>query len=111
MIKTSGYRVSPTEVEAAVYAVEIIAEAIAIGVPHPDLGQGIVVVAVKTHDHHGDDKMNTEMILSECRGRLPNYMVPGHVEWRTSLPRNPNGKIDRKQIQDDLRDVFGETAS
>jgi acyl-CoA ligase (AMP-forming) (exosortase A-associated) len=70
MIKTSGYRVSPTEVETAVYAVEIVAEAIAVGVPHSLLGQGIVVVVVKTHDHQGDDEMNTEMILAECRRRF-----------------------------------------
>ena len=45
MIKTSGYRVSPTEVEEVVYATGCVGEAAALGIPHPVLGQAIVVVA------------------------------------------------------------------
>ena len=44
MIKTSGYRVSPTEVEEAIYATGLVAEVVALGVPHPVLGQGVVIV-------------------------------------------------------------------
>ena len=45
MIKTSGYRVSPTEIEEVVFATGLVADAAAVGVPHPTLGQAIVVVA------------------------------------------------------------------
>ena len=45
MIKTSGYRVSPMEVEEVIYATELVAEAAAVGVPHPVLGQAIAVIA------------------------------------------------------------------
>ena len=44
MIKTSGYRVSPTEVEEAVYASGMVGDAVAFGAPHPTLGEAIVVV-------------------------------------------------------------------
>ena len=45
MIKTSGYRVSPTEVEEEAYATGLVGDAVAVGVPHARLGHGIVLVA------------------------------------------------------------------
>ena len=95
MIKTSGYRVSPTEIEEAVYATQLVAECAAFGVAHAQLGQAIVVVAAPP----AGGALNVDALLAECRTRLPAYMVPAHVQVRSgSLPRNPNGKIDRKQL-------------
>lgn len=95
MIKTSGYRVSPTEVEEVIYAAESIGEAVAIGVPHPVLGQEIVVVAAA----RPGEALDAEALLSACRSRLPAYMVPSRILVREGgLPRNPNGKIDRKAL-------------
>jgi acyl-coenzyme A synthetase/AMP-(fatty) acid ligase len=95
MIKTSGYRVSPTEVEEAIYATNLVAEAAAFGVDHAVLGQAIVVIA--TPPDGGE--LNVDRLLAECRNRLPAYMVPSKIDVRRgSLPRNPNGKIDRKTL-------------
>ncbi|MET0508508.1 MAG: acyl-CoA ligase (AMP-forming), exosortase A system-associated, partial [Burkholderiaceae bacterium] len=94
MIKCSGYRVSPTEVEEAVFRTGLVREAAAIGVPHPTLGQAIVVVALPSSG--GGD---TRTLLAACRDELPGYMVPTTIEWvETALPRNANGKIDRKAL-------------
>ena len=99
MIKTSGYRVSPAEVEQVVYATGLVAEAAAIGVPHPLLGQSIALVALIAPDAGAD----TTVLLAACKKALPAYMVPSLIELRVSpLPRNPNGKIDRKQLADEL---------
>ncbi|HYN78050.1 MAG TPA: acyl-CoA ligase (AMP-forming), exosortase A system-associated [Lamprocystis sp. (in: g-proteobacteria)] len=100
-IKTSGYRVSPTEVEEVVYGSGLVAEAAAIGVPHETLGQSIVVVAKAIQDHAG---LESE-IIEYCRGALPGFMVPQRVLFTDSLPRNPNGKIDRKLLAAGLRDI------
>lgn len=108
MIKTSGYRVSPTEIEEIVYATECISEAAAIGVPHPTLGQAIVVVAVAVEGM----KLDSETVLSACKRHLPAFMVPSLVVLRQGhLPRNPNGKIDRKSLALELQHTFmsGET--
>ncbi|MGE5522217.1 MAG: acyl-CoA ligase (AMP-forming), exosortase A system-associated [Rhodospirillaceae bacterium] len=95
MIKTSGYRVSPTEVEEVVYATGMVSEVAAVGVPHPVLGEAIVLV---TASRDGRD-IDGGALLAECRARLPAYMVPATVKsWKGSLPRNPNGKIDRKLL-------------
>jgi acyl-CoA ligase (AMP-forming) (exosortase A-associated) len=101
MIKTSGYRVSPTEIEEALYVTGLIAEAIAFGVSHPVLGQAIVVVAVAKQDG-----ITTDQLLGACRATLPSYMVPAHVDWRDSLPRNANGKIDRPTVAATFVELF-----
>lgn len=95
MIKTSGYRVSPTEIEEALYSTRLIGEAAAFGVPHPVLGQAIVVVATAAAGVDADERI----IVAACRERLPAFMVPSRVEIRSApLPRNANGKIDRKLL-------------
>jgi acyl-CoA ligase (AMP-forming) (exosortase A-associated) len=94
MIKTSGYRVSPTEVEEVVYATGQAAEAVALGVPHPVLGQGIVVLIVPHHDR----PLDAGAVLDYCRAQLPPFMVPHSIVEVPNLPRNPNGKIDRKTL-------------
>lgn len=98
MIKTSGYRVSPTEVEEVVFETGVVAEVAAIGVPDAELGQAIVVVA--TPPEGGE--IDVEALIDECRKHLPLYMVPSRVLVRAALPRNPNGKIDRKGIRTEL---------
>lgn len=103
MIKTSGYRVSPTEVEEVIYASGLVGHAAAIGVPHPILGQAIVVVA-SPPEHREDLDVNT--LLDQCKSRLPNFMVPAHIRVQPELPRNPNGKIDRKQLAQELNALF-----
>ena len=103
MIKTSGYRVSPTEVEEVIYASGLVGEAAAFGVAHPVLGQAIVVVVTQ----RAGAKLNEEELLARCRQQLPAFMVPARVAVRTgSLPRNPNGKIDRKLLAQELADLF-----
>lgn len=103
MIKTSGYRVSPTEVEEIVYATQLVAECAAFGIEHPTLGQAIVLVATA----RDGEALAESALLTECRARLPLYMQPAKIEIRRgSLPRNPNGKIDRKLLAGDFKDLF-----
>lgn len=103
MIKTSGYRVSPTEIEEVLYATQLVGEAAAFGVPHPVLGQAIVVVATPKDGKDTDETA----ILAECRNHLPPFMIPATVQMRSGpLPRNPNGKIDRKLLSGEFVGMF-----
>ena len=106
MIKTSGYRVSPTEIEEVLYGTQWVGEAAAFGIPHPSLGQGIVVVVTLKDAVNVDDAA----LIAACRDRLPAFMIPAMVEIRRGpLPRNPNGKIDRKTLSTEFGDAFEET--
>ena len=107
MMKTSGYRVSPTEVEEVLYGTQIVGECAAFGVAHPTLGQAIVVIATAKPGA----TLTAAALATECRTRLPVYMVPAHIEIREGpLPRNPNGKIDRKTLSGEFTDRFEKVA-
>jgi acyl-coenzyme A synthetase/AMP-(fatty) acid ligase len=96
MIKTSGYRVSPTEVEELLYATQAVGECAAFGVDHPTLGQAVAVVVTPPA---GQDTVDIPGLQQACRQRMPAYMVPQQVHVDAGpLPRNPNGKIDRKTL-------------
>jgi acyl-CoA synthetase (AMP-forming)/AMP-acid ligase II len=98
MIKTSGYRISPTEVEEVAYETGLVRDAVAFGVDDEMLGQRVRLVvapAVK--------EFNTDALLEEMKSRLPLYMVPSSVVIQDALPRNANGKFDRVL----LREEFG----
>jgi acyl-CoA ligase (AMP-forming) (exosortase A-associated) len=96
MIKTSGYRVSPTEVEEVLYATRRVSECAAFGVEHPVMGQAIQVIATAPE---GETSFDIPALLAECRARMPAYMVPADIHVAAGpLPRNPNGKIDRKRL-------------
>ncbi len=103
MIKTSGYRVSPTEIEEVLYGTQLVGEVAAFGVPHPTLGQAIVVVATPKPGADLDDAV----LLAECKSRLPGLHGAGRIDVRPGpLPRNPNGKIDRKLLSAEFLDLF-----
>ena len=102
MIKTSGYRVSPTEVEEAIHASGLVNEVLAVGVPHAVLGQVILVAAVAARVE------DTAGLLAHCRSVLPAYMVPAGVYWHAqALPRNANGKLDRARWKADWEQATG----
>jgi len=98
MIKTSGYRVSPTEVEEEAYATGLVRDAVAVGVPHARLGQAIVLVASTPAGVPAD----ADALVNALRRRLSHHMVPLAVDWRDSLPRSANGKFDRARLRQDL---------
>jgi acyl-CoA ligase (AMP-forming) (exosortase A-associated) len=102
MIKTSGYRVSPTEVEEIIYSTGLVGAAAALGAPHPRLGQGVVVIATPPAGR----TLDVVALMTECRRAMPQYMVPLLIVEKPALPSGPNGKIDRKSLAGEFHEVF-----
>lgn len=103
MIKISGYRISPTEIEEVLLGIKGVSEAVALGVPHPGLGQAIVAIV-----YCQDASVAAADILRECKRALPAYMVPSHIDMHTErLPRNPNGKLDRSSLRQSRSNMLG----
>lgn len=98
MIKTSGYRVSPTEIEEVVYGTGMVRDAVALGADDPLLGQHIVLVVSAA----AGGEVDSDALSRELRRRLPLYMVPKQVVVRGQIPRSPNGKLDRKLLRREL---------
>ena len=96
MIKTSGYRVSPTEIEEEAYATGLVRDAVALGLEDDNLGQRILLVASPAGAGGTDQPA---AIITAMKRRLPLYMVPSAVVLRNEIPRSPNGKFDRAMLK------------
>ena len=99
MIKTSGNRVSPTEVEEAAIASGLVAEAVAMGVSDDRLGQAIALI-VRPAPTRGRE-VETDL-RNYLKRELPNFMQPAHILWREEMPKSPNGKLDREALRQEL---------
>jgi acyl-CoA synthetase (AMP-forming)/AMP-acid ligase II len=90
MIKSSGFRISPTEVEEVLFQSGMLREAAVIGIPDGTLGH--VIKAYVTPRDGG--VVIPEVLISFCAERMPRYMVPKLVEVVDSLPKTSSGKVD-----------------
>ena len=91
MIKVSGNRISPTEIEEIALASGLVRDAAAFGVPDERTGQAIVLIAVG----EGDEAA----LRAHLKRLLPPHMQPARIEWRDTLPVGPNGKLDRAALK------------
>lgn len=94
IIKTRGEKVSPAEVEAALCSIPGVGEAVVVGVPDDVLGQAIRAFVVPAPG----ESLNDRQLRQELTRRLENFMVPRDILLRDTLPKSPNGKIDRKAL-------------
>jgi len=106
MIKSSGYRMSPTEIETAIQAAAGVKEVAVFGLPDEELGEVPVAAIVAAENA----PLRLDSVLEHCRRVLPNYMVPRLMEV-PELPRSPNGKIDRAGMRMSLLSVRTEVAA
>src|SRR5215469_10455198 len=95
MIKSSGYRISPTEVEEAVFQSGKVRHAAAIGVPDEMLGQAVKIFVVP----RDGEPVDKDAVLSFCGEKLPRYMVPKFIEELPDLPRTTSGKVDYPSLR------------
>jgi acyl-CoA ligase (AMP-forming) (exosortase A-associated) len=96
MIKVSGNRISPTEIEEAALASGAVSDAAAFGIADEKLGQAIVLVAVARGE------APDERLKAYLRRELPPHMQPQAILWKNSLPVGPNGKLDRSALKAEI---------
>jgi acyl-CoA ligase (AMP-forming) (exosortase A-associated) len=95
MIKSAGYRISPTEVEEVLMATRRLAHAAVIGLPDPTVGERLHAVVVAA----SGAEVDKAALLAHCARELPGYMVPRDVEFVAELPRSPNLKVDYHRLK------------
>ncbi|AOK19198.1 acyl--CoA ligase [Burkholderia ubonensis] len=93
-IKSSGYRISPEEVEEVVHDSGLVTEAVAFGIADDELGEAVVLLVVPAATD-----FDTQTLHAWCVAHLPRYMVPQRIVVRETVPRNPNGKFDRAALR------------
>lgn len=90
MIKSSGFRISPTEVEEVLFQTGKLRGAAVIGIPDEVLGQSIKAFVVQ----RDGDALDGDALLALCAEKMPRYMVPKTIEVLSELPKTSSGKVD-----------------
>jgi acyl-coenzyme A synthetase/AMP-(fatty) acid ligase len=96
MIKVSGNRLSPNEIEELALASGAVSEVAAFGVADDAMGQAVAIVAVPI----GADA--EDRVRAWFAANAPAYMMPRRILWRDSLPTGATGKLDRVALQREL---------
>ena len=95
MILVSGFNVYPNEVESVVASHPGVLECGVVGVPDAKTGEAVKVVIVRK-----DPDLTKEAVIDHCRTQLTGYKLPRQVEFRSSLPKTPIGKVLRRELRD-----------
>jgi len=90
MIKSSGFRISPTEVEEVLFQTGKLRGAAVIGIPDDVLGQVIKAFVVAKDG----SPVDSQALLTVCAEKMPRYMVPKFIEVLDELPKTSSGKVD-----------------
>jgi long-chain acyl-CoA synthetase len=109
MIKSSGFNVYPTQVEAVLYQHPLVAEACVIGVPDAEQIERVKAVVV-LKDPAQESEATAQALIAYCRERLIKWSCPRDVEFRRELPKTRVGKIDFKVLVSEHVAAKGEAA-
>jgi long-chain acyl-CoA synthetase len=100
VIKCKGYRVSCSEIEAALQDHPAVVGACVIGVPDPKVGERIKAIVVLKEDVRG---VSGSDLTRWCKERLAEYKLPQYIEFRDMLPKSKVGKLLRREIREEER--------
>jgi len=105
LIISGGYNVYPKEIELMIDDVGGVSESAVIGLPHPDFGEGVCAVIVKSADSDLTDVSVMEAITSD----LAKYKQPKKIYFVKELPRNAMGKVQKKSLREEYGATFKAT--
>jgi fatty-acyl-CoA synthase len=102
MIKTGGENVASREVEEAIYRLAGVSEVAVVGAPHPRWVEAVVAIVVAKPGHALDEAQ----VLAHCGEHLANFKTPKRVVFVDALPKNPSGKLLKRELRQAYRAVF-----
>lgn len=97
LVIVSGFNVFPSEVDEVLHQHPKVAEAVAVGLPHPTKGEYLKAFLVAK----AGQSIDPEEIIAFCRENLSAYMVPKEVEVREELPKSMIGKVLRRSLREE----------
>ncbi|HEY0352923.1 MAG TPA: malonyl-CoA synthase, partial [Enterovirga sp.] len=106
LIITGGFNVYPKEVETEIDLIPGVVESAVIGVPHPDLGEGVTAVIVPEQGRNIDEGT----VLSALDGKIARFKLPKRVIVVPELPRNTMGKVQKNVLRQEHEALYAKTA-
>ncbi|MEG3177639.1 malonyl-CoA synthase [Sphingomonas sp. RB3P16] len=104
LIICGGFNIYPAEIEALLDAVPGIAESAVIGIPHPDMGEGVVAVVQSSRAD-----LDEAAVLAALEKQVARFKQPRRVIFVPELPRNTMGKVQKKQLREAYAGLFQAT--
>lgn len=95
MIKTGGENVASREVEEAIYGLPQVSEVAVVGLPHPHWIEAVTAVVVPKPGQ----ALTESEVVEFCSGRLAGFKVPKAVVFVEALPKNPSGKLLKRELR------------
>ena len=102
LIISGGFNIYPKEIEAEIDALEGVVESAVIGVPHPDLGEGVAAAVVL----RPGTALTQQAVLDAIGPRLARFKHPRHIAFVDELPRNTMGKVQKNVLRETYAGVF-----
>jgi len=102
LIITGGFNVYPKEIESEIDAMPGVFESAVIGVAHPDFGEGVTAVVVRTKPEQVDEKA----IIQALQDRLAKFKQPKKIIFMDDLPRNTMGKVQKNVLRDQFANLY-----
>lgn len=101
MIKTGGVNVSSREVEEVIYRIEGVSEVAVIAIPDPYWIEAVTAIIVPKIGA----ELKKEDILNYCKENLSKFKVPKYIEFTNELPKNPSGKLLKRALREQYKDI------
>jgi malonyl-CoA/methylmalonyl-CoA synthetase len=102
LIISGGYNIYPKELESEIDALAGVLESAVIGVAHPDFGEGVTAVVVRSPA----SRITGAEILGAIAERVARYKHPKQVIFVDELPRNAMGKVQKNLLRDTYKDLY-----
>jgi len=103
MIKTGGENVASREVEEAIYRLPQVSEVAVVGLPHPRWVEAVVAVIVLK----AGQALTEAEVLAHCHAQMAGFKAPKAVVFVDALPKNPSGKLLKRQLRQAHAALFG----
>jgi fatty-acyl-CoA synthase len=102
MIKTGGENVASREVEEALYRLDGVSEVAVVGLPHPRWIEAVTAVIVTK----AGQSLDQAQVIAHCEQQLAHFKVPKRVLFVDALPKNPSGKLLKRELRQQFAAVF-----
>jgi malonyl-CoA/methylmalonyl-CoA synthetase len=107
LIISGGYNVYPKEIEDEIDALDGVTESAVVGLPHPDLGEGVTAIVVA---QQRTPQLSEAAMLERLRARLARYKCPKRILFVADLPRNTMGKVQKNVLRSTYQGLYAETS-